>query len=137
MIPSNTVVNAPSAPYHAEAVIADAPLGIGTGMFPTKVINPHKGLLPTLTSHSWPWIPDNIRGNCCKRLITHLEVQHAYSLKLTWENGAPALDEAFWRRQFSQCILQNMANACTHALQSALTTPDAEGLTPWKRLQTH
>ena len=63
--------------------------------------------------------------------------QRAYSLKFTWEEGLPALDEAFWRRQISQCVPQNVANARTHAFQLALTTPDAEGLTPWEQLQTN
>ena len=32
----------------------------------------------------------------------HIEAQRAYGLKLTWEEGPPALWEALWRRQISR-----------------------------------
>ena len=91
--------------------------------------------LPTLTSHSWLWIPGSIGGDRYKQLIAYIEAQRACILKLIWKDRPPALDEAL-AQQISQCAPQDMTNPHMRTFQVALTTPDAEELAPWVQLQT-
>ena len=122
--------------YYVTHRIADAPeKTIGTGIFPTKVVDLRRGLCPTLTSHSWPWVLDTLNGKTVMRQLTHVEVQRCYGLTMPWQGQPPALDNVFWRRQMSQCVPQAVANARTHAFYLALTTVDSKGETPLNRTQ--
>ena len=136
LVRTNRKANASTVPYYISHEIADAPKNsIGTGIFPTKVVDLSRGVGPTLTSHSWPWILDVIAGVSLMRQITHVEAQRWYGLTMEWAGQAPALDDVFWRRQISQCVPQCVANARTHAFHQALVRRDAAGCTPLERLQ--
>ena len=122
--------------YYVTHRIADAPeKTIGTGVFPSKVVDLRRGLCPTLTSHSWPWVVDTLHGKTVMRQLTHVEAQRCYGLTMSWQEQPPALDNVFWRRQISQCVPQTVANARTHAFFQALTTVDSEGETPLNRIK--
>ena len=76
LVRTNRKANASTVPYYISHEIADAPKNsIGTGIFPTKVVDLSRGVGPTLTSHSWPWILDVIAGVSLMRQITHVEAQ--------------------------------------------------------------
>ena len=69
--------------YYVTHRIADAPeKTIGTGIFPSKVVDLRRGLCPTLTSHSWPWVLDTLNGRLVMRQLIHVEVQHCYGLAM-------------------------------------------------------